>query len=107
MSISTNLSVTGQWLRYNGQINNIGLPTLQICCTDQIFFQSSTRRPFYASRRRDSWAGGIHTILSLCFKYQYDIEINQLPLQRDLPLLMEPYISLVVAEVITPQGAKA
>ena len=35
MSISTNLSVTGRWLQYNGKINNIRRPTLEICCTDQ------------------------------------------------------------------------
>ena len=60
MSISTNLSVTGRWLQYDGKINNIGRPTLQIC-TDQISFQSSTRRSFYASRRRDSSACRIPT----------------------------------------------
>ena len=59
MSISTNLSGTGRWLQYNGKINNIGRPTLQICCTNQIFVQSSTSRPFYASRRHDSSACGI------------------------------------------------
>ena len=59
MPISTNLSVTGRWLQYNGKINNIGRPTKQISSTDQIFFQSPTSRPFYTSRRRDSSACGI------------------------------------------------
>ena len=53
MSLSTNLSETSQWLQYNGKINNISRPTLQICHTDQLFFLSPTSRPFYASRRWD------------------------------------------------------
>ena len=61
MSISTNLSVTGRWPQYNGKINNISQPTLEICWADQIFFQSTTSRPFYASRRRDWSARGIPT----------------------------------------------
>ena len=65
MSISTNLSVTGRWLQYNGKINNIGRPTLQICCTEQIFFQSTTSRPFCSPSRRDSSVCGIPTIGSL------------------------------------------
>ena len=47
MSISTNLSVTGRCLWYNGKINNIGRPTKQISSTDQIFFQSSTSQPIF------------------------------------------------------------
>ena len=70
MPISTNLSVTGRWPQYNGKISNIGQPTLQICCTDQIFFQSSTSRPFYASRRRDSSACGIPTLIRLAHGVQ-------------------------------------
>ena len=62
MPILTNLSVTGRWLQYNGKINNIGRPTKQIRSTDQIFFQSSTSRPFYTSRRRDPSACGIPTL---------------------------------------------
>ena len=64
MSISTNLSVTGRWLQYNGKINNIGRSTLQICCTDQIFFQSTTSWPFYSSSRRDSSVCGIPTCVN-------------------------------------------
>ena len=62
MTILTNLSVTGRWLQYNGKINNIGRSTLQICCTDQIFFQSTTSRPFYSSSRCDSSVCGIPTL---------------------------------------------
>ena len=62
MSISTkNLSVTGQWLQYNEKINTINQPTLQICCTYQIFFQSTTSGPFYGTSRRDSSVCGIPT----------------------------------------------
>ena len=43
----------------------ISFRALQICCTDQIFFQSSTNRPFYASGRRGSSACGIPTLLTL------------------------------------------
>ena len=35
------------------------------CHTDQLFFQSSNNRPFYASRRRDSSACGIPALLIL------------------------------------------
>ena len=65
MSLITNLSVTSRWLQYNGKINNITQPTLQIYHTDQLFFQSPTSQPFYASRRRDWLARGTPTLLGV------------------------------------------
>ena len=61
MSLSTNLSVTSQWVQCNGKFNNISWLTLQICRTDQLFFQSPTSLTFYASRRRDWSAHGTPT----------------------------------------------
>ena len=77
MSISTNLSVTSQWPQYNGQINNISWPTLQICPTDQFFFQSSTSRPFYAPRWRDWSARGIPAIPT--GNLSYDRRVHESP----------------------------
>ena len=59
MSLSIGLSVNGRWTQYNGQTKDIWLPTNQIFHTDQIFFQSTTSRPFCASRRRDWSVRGI------------------------------------------------
>ena len=52
----------GLWVRAFSQ------PTLQICCTDQIFFQSSTSWLLYASGWHDSSACVIPTIPSNCFQ---------------------------------------
>ena len=54
--------MTSPWLQYKEKTNNISWPTKQICHTDQLFFLGSTSRPFYASRRRDSSACGIHAL---------------------------------------------